>query len=187
MEDEMNHLFFKLKVLCMTMEKNNVDRNEIEKWEYKYVNKVKDNKNMIALKSVDDDIDDHFYKIMSIQMPSPPKKEYDLFIKNDVKKYYEKFYPSFLDEVASGKFTLKARKGEKKDASDADYLLGSALKKLGLPSTITDLKIVKKKYYELVRMYHPDHNNILSEDESQEKMCEINEAFDYIVRAFNKK
>jgi len=52
---------------------------------------------------------------------------------------------------------------------------------LGIPSTATDEE-VKKAYREMVRKYHPDnyHNNPLS-DLAQEKMKEVNEAYNNIM------
>jgi len=54
---------------------------------------------------------------------------------------------------------------------------------LGIPSTATDAE-VKKAYRELARKYHPDnyHNNPLS-DLAQEKMKEINDAYNTIMRS----
>ena len=51
---------------------------------------------------------------------------------------------------------------------------------LGIPSTATDEE-VKKAYRNLARKYHPDnyHDNPL-EDQAQEKMKEINEAYETI-------
>ncbi len=53
---------------------------------------------------------------------------------------------------------------------------------LGVQQTATDEEI-KKAYRELVRKYHPDsyHNNPLA-DLAQEKMKEINEAYDIITK-----
>ena len=53
---------------------------------------------------------------------------------------------------------------------------------LNIPSTATDEQ-VKKAYRELARKYHPDnyHDNPLA-DLAQEKMKEINEAYDTIMR-----
>ena len=53
---------------------------------------------------------------------------------------------------------------------------------LGVEQTATDAEI-KKAYRELVRKYHPDnyHNNPLA-DLAQEKMKEINEAYDQITK-----
>ena len=55
-------------------------------------------------------------------------------------------------------------------------------KVLNIPSTATDEE-VKKAYRELARKYHPDnyHDNPLA-DLAQEKMKEINEAYDTIQR-----
>ena len=55
-------------------------------------------------------------------------------------------------------------------------------KVLNIPSTATDEE-VKKAYRELARKYHPDnyHDNPLA-DLAQEKMKEINEAYDMIQR-----
>lgn len=55
-------------------------------------------------------------------------------------------------------------------------------KVLNIPSTATDEE-VKKAYRELARKYHPDnyHDNPLA-DLAQEKMKEINEAYDTITR-----
>ena len=53
---------------------------------------------------------------------------------------------------------------------------------LGVPETATDEEI-KRAYRELARKYHPDnyHDNPLA-DLAQEKMKEINEAYDTITR-----
>ena len=53
---------------------------------------------------------------------------------------------------------------------------------LGITSRATDEE-VKKAYHEMVRKYHPDnyHNNPLS-DLAQEKMKEVNEAYNDIMR-----
>ena len=53
---------------------------------------------------------------------------------------------------------------------------------LGVPSTATDEE-VKKAYRNLAKKYHPDnyHDDPLA-DLAQEKMKEINEAYDAIVR-----
>jgi tetratricopeptide (TPR) repeat protein len=53
---------------------------------------------------------------------------------------------------------------------------------LGVSSNASDEEI-KKAYRELVRKYHPDnyHNNPLA-DLAQEKMKEINEAYDFITK-----
>ena len=54
---------------------------------------------------------------------------------------------------------------------------------LGVSNTASDEEI-KKAYRELVRKYHPDnyHDNPLA-DLAQEKMKEINEAYDTITKA----
>ncbi len=54
---------------------------------------------------------------------------------------------------------------------------------LGVQQTATDAEI-KKAYRELVRKYHPDnyHNNPLA-DLAQEKMKEINEAYDQVTKS----
>lgn len=188
MQDAMNHLFFKINILHNVMSKNGKSEEEINVVEKEYVNKIKINKNMVVLELISNTIDDDFYKIASITMPTPLEKDYNLFVKKEVDKYYEKFYPLFKDEVLNGQFTLKPRKGEEISKNDNDYLLGNALKKLGLPNTITDLKIIKKRYFDLIHMYHPDHNNnsMLTEEEQQNKMCEINEAYDYIKKVLDK-
>ena len=53
---------------------------------------------------------------------------------------------------------------------------------LGVPRTASDEEI-KKKYRELARKYHPDNyaNNPLA-DLAQEKMKQINEAYDAITK-----
>ena len=58
-------------------------------------------------------------------------------------------------------------------------------KVLNVPSTATDEEI-KKAYRDLARKYHPDnyHDNPLA-DLAQEKMKEINEAYDTIQRQRN--
>ena len=55
---------------------------------------------------------------------------------------------------------------------------------LGVPSTATDEE-VKKAYRDLARKYHPDnyHDNPLA-DLAQERMKEINEAYEAICFVF---
>ena len=53
---------------------------------------------------------------------------------------------------------------------------------LNIPPTATDEE-VKKAYRELARKYHPDnYNNNPLADLAQEKMKEINEAYDTITK-----
>ena len=58
---------------------------------------------------------------------------------------------------------------------------------LGVPSTATDEE-VKKAYRDLARKYHPDnyHDNPLA-DLAQERMKEINEAYDMIMSQRSNK
>ena len=61
------------------------------------------------------------------------------------------------------------------------FIMSDPYSVLGISSRATDEE-VKKAYHEMVRKYHPDnyHNNPLS-DLAQEKMKEINEAYNNIM------
>ena len=56
------------------------------------------------------------------------------------------------------------------------------LKTLGLSASTRNMKIINTRYYELVKMYHPDSNRDTS---SQEKLAEINKAYTEIKKIIN--
>lgn len=84
------------------------------------------------------------------------------------------------DDILSDKFNNLVRKvvGLPKPVSDA-------FKVLGLKPT-SDLDIIKKHYLGLMKKYHPDRNKN-KRDWAQKKCSSINEAYDIIVKYYQKK
>lgn len=186
-ENAMNHVFYYLDILREVMKKNGLSDDDIEKYTVSYIDQIKENKSLSELNLISEKINDHFSKITLFKIPPIVEKEYNSFLKNKLKKYYEKYYYDFSDDIKSGKFTLRPKKKHISAAASSNYLLTENLKVLGLPSTVTDINIVKNKYYALVRIYHPDHNNILTQEEAQNKMCVINEAYNYVINVLKNK
>ena len=181
-------VFLELKKLSEIMKEKNMSENDIERWNLYYVNSILKNKNLNNINVVINNIKDHYQKITLKEFPELKDKEIKSFMKKEAADWWNKYYPDFkkdLDSNVFGKQKVSINSSEtKKTGSGRNIKLEQALGKMGLPGSVRDIKVVKARYYELIRRYHPDapQNKGLDPKEVQNKIIEINMAYQEIEK-----
>jgi hypothetical protein len=180
-----NKVFLELKMLCIAMKEKGLTEKELKKWKQYYIGRIMEFKSLNTINSVSEDIASHFYKITLIEFPMVKEKDVLKFIKKESKQWWDELYPNFANDLKNNAFskqkTSKSQGGENKSVG-SNYKLEQNLKILGLPTTTRNMNIVKKRYFELVKIYHPDSKENRDKDKQmiQEKIIEINGAFQEI-------
>lgn len=189
-EYNINQMFFELKLLVSAMKEKGLPDADIIKWKKYYINRIFDNKSLNTISTVIDDIKTHFYRITLIEFPILKEKDILNFIKKESKQWWNELYPNFQQDLQNNAFS---KQRQTKDSGGIDnnskpvssnYRLEQNLKALGLPTTTRDLNLIKKRYFELVRTYHPDSKASQSMDKQliNEKIMEINGAYQEIEK-----
>lgn len=124
---------------------------------------------------------------MEIQLSSINGKTYELndrefrkFRKKAINPYKEKYFPEIDDLIKNNKINIRSSENTNVRSSIfTNDAMAKNLKTLGLSASTRNMKIINTRYYELVKMYHPDSNRDTS---SQEKLAEINKAYTEIKK-----
>lgn len=183
----MNEFFLSLKILSSLMKEKGLNDKDILKWQSYYVNRILENKSLNTILVVSGDIQEHYKKIALIDFPEIIEKEVEQFAKKDSKIWWDKYYPNFNEDLKAKVFANKANVKKKSDNSNGggtNYRLEQNLKVLGLPASTREMKLIKKRYFELVKMYHPDSAENKDKDpkEIQDKIIEINSVYQEIEK-----
>lgn len=187
-EYSMSLVFLELKKLADIMNEKQMKESDIEKWKLYYINTILHSKNLFTINTVINGIKEHYEKITLQQFPEIKEKEVRKFIKKESKEWWDKYYPTFKNDLENNRFgKQKAQKiniENRKVSSGRNIKLEENLKKMGLPGTVRDIRVVKTRYYELIKKYHPDalHNKGKNPKEMQNKMIEINISYQEIEK-----
>ena len=181
-------LFLSVDKLCKKMKANKMPEEEIETTKKKYVEMLKSEKTQANINAVTKEVNVEYQNLTGEKMEEIKSMDIEAFSKKEAKKWTEKYYPEFNTDMKNNEYSkVKARQQKQVNSIIRnDIHVEQALKTLGLPGTTTDMTVVKNKYFELIKRYHPDSvfNKDKSKEEIQEKIIEINLAYQEIERAF---
>ena len=187
-EYSMSIVFLELKKLAAIMDEKQMKQTDIEKWKLYYINTILHSKNLFTINTVINNIKEHYEKITLQKFPDIKEKEIRKFIKKEAKDWWEKYYPTFKEDLENNQFGKQRNQRinieNRKVSSGKNIKLEENLKKMGLPGTVRDIRVVKTRYYELIKKYHPDapQNKGRNPKEIQDKMIEVNIAYQEIEK-----
>lgn len=173
--------FYYLKLMEEKMLENNLKTSEIKNWKDYYLKSFKSDLSLRNFKQTVEKLESHIGNILNDNSFTLNEKEFKKFKKKEFEEYRENHFPELNELIKENKINIKSKEQAFAMAGFNNDAVSKNLKLLGLSNNTKNFQIVTIRYYELVKMYHPDR---VKTEDSQRKLAEINKAYAEIKKYF---
>lgn len=176
-----SYFFYILNKLVKELNAKAIPQEDVDQWTNHYITAFKSELSLKNFKEVCKKLEAHIESVHG----SPYKlnnAELKKYKKNELKIDRDKWFPEIEELIRLDKISIKV-KPIMTSNSNSDEIQRN-LRLLGLSANTKNLKIITERYYQLVKIYHPDHSEV---ENAEKKLSEINQAYAELKKYFKTK